>query len=154
VVGGEDTRREREGVIGWAEITGGSVLGGFVGLGLGCLGVFRLGANGWRGLPGVTISTASIIILVRTGVVGLGGTCLGTGSSSSSPSGSPSSTTVGIPFVVVRGRVALVVDFEGPAFALIVRADIRVDVLEEGLVEGGLVGGGLVAGGFFDGGFT
>lgn len=46
VVGGGDTRREREGVVGWTEITGGSVLGGFVGLGLECLGVFLLGANG------------------------------------------------------------------------------------------------------------
>ena len=89
-----------------------------------------------------------MIILGRTGVVGLGRTGFDTGSSSSSPSGPSSSITVGTPFVAVRDRVALVVDFEGPAFALVVRVDV------EGLVEGGLVEGGLVEGGFFDGGFV
>jgi len=141
--------REREGVVGPTEITGGSVLSGFVGLGLGCIGVFQLEANGCRGLLGVTISTASIITLCRTGVVGRGGTGSGAGSSSSSSSsGSSSSTTIGA-FFVVRDRVVLVVDFEGPALVLAVRAATRVDVLEGGLVEGG-----LVEGGFFDSGFT
>ena len=143
--------REREGVIGPTEITGGTVLSGFVGLSLGCMGVFRLEANGCRGLLGVTISTASIITLCRTGVVGRGDTGSGVGSSSSS-SGSSSSTTIGT-FFVVRERMVLVVDFEGPALALVVRAATRVDVLEGGLVEGGLVERGLVEGGFLDGGF-
>lgn len=143
--------REREGVVGPTEITGGTVLSGFVGLSLGCMGVFRLEANGCRGLLGVTISTASIITLCRTGVVGRGGTGSGVGSSSSS-SGSPSSTTIGT-FFVVWERTVLVVDFEGPTLALIVRAATRVDVLEGGLVEGGLVERGLVEGGFLNGGF-
>ena len=73
--------REREGVVGSMGITGGSVLGGFVGLGFGYIGVFRFEANGWRGLLGVTISTASMITLDLTGVVGLGGTSWGAGSS-------------------------------------------------------------------------
>ena len=143
--------REREGVVGSTEITGGSVLGGFVGLSFGCIGVFRLEPNGCRVLLGVTISTASIITLGRTGVVNRGGVGFGAGSASSS-SGSSSSITVGA-FFVVRDRVVLVVDFEGPALALVVRVVTRVDVLEGGLVEEGLVEGGLVEG-FFDGGFT
>jgi len=147
---GEDGRdpREREGVVGSTGIAGGSVLGGFVGLRLVCMGVFRFEANGWRGLLGVTISTASMIILDLTGVVGLDGTARGAGSSFSSVS---SSTTVGT-FFVVRDRVDLVVDFEGPA--LVAPVVVRVDVLEGGLVvAGGLVGGGFVEG-FLDGGFT
>ena len=137
-------RREREGVVGSTGIMGGSVLCSFAGLCLVCMGVFRFEANGWRGLLGVMISTASMIILGLTGVVGLGGTARGAGSSFSSVSSS--STTVGTFFFVVRDRVGLVVDFEGPA--VVVRLVVRVDVL-----EGGLVGGGLVAG-FLDGGFA
>ena len=136
--------REREGVAGSTGIAGGSVLCGFVGLCLVCMGVFRFEANGWRGLLGVTISTASMIILGLTGVIGLGGTARGAGSSFSSVSSS--STTVGTFFFVVRGRVALVADFEGPA--LVARVVVRVDALEGGLVEGGL------AEGFLDGGFA
>jgi len=60
-----------------AIIAGGSVLGGFVGLRLVCMGAFRFEANGWRGLLGVTISTASMIILGLTGVVGLISKCGG-----------------------------------------------------------------------------
>ena len=143
--GGDTREREREGVVGSTEITGRSVLGGLIGLGLGYIGVFRLEANGWRGLPGVTISTASMIILGRTGVVSLGGTSWATGSSSSA--------TVGTFFFVVRVRLVLVVDFEGLALVLVARVVVRVDVLEGGLVGGGLVEGGLVEEGFFDGGF-
>ena len=128
------------------------MLGGFVGLGLGRRGVFRLEANGCRGLPGVTISTASRITRDRTGVVGRGGTGCGASSSSSS-SGPSSSTTVGT-FLVVRDRVVLVVEFEGPALAFVVRVVARVDVLDGGLVEGGLAEGSLAEGGFFDDGFT
>ena len=131
--------RGREGVAGSTGIAGGSVLGGFAELGLVCLGVFRFEANGWRGLLGVMISTASIIILGLTGVVGLGGTARGAGFSLSS-SASSSSTTVGTFFFVVRDRAALVVGFEGPALV------VRVDTLEGGLVDGSLAGGGLVEG--------
>ena len=142
---GEDTRG-REGVVGPAATVGGSLLGGFVGLDLERMGVFWLGANG---LLGVTISTASMIILCLTGVSGLGG---GAGSSFSS-SGSSSSTTVGAFFFTVRDRVVLVVDPEGPGFVLVGRVVARADVLEGGLAEGGLAGG-PIEGGFFDGGFT
>jgi len=144
---GRDTR-EREGVVGSTGITGGSMLGGFIGLGLGYMGVFRFEANGWRGLLGVTISTASMIIFGLTGVVGLGGTGWGAGSSPPPP-GSSSSGTVVTFFFAVRGRVVLAVDFERPALALAVRVVVRVDAL-----EGSLVDGGLVEGGFFDGGFA
>lgn len=97
------------------------------------------------------ISTASIIILGRTGVVSRGGS--GSRAGFSSSSSSSSSTTVGT-FFVVRDRVALVVDFEGPALAFVMRVVVRVEVFEESLVEGGLVEGSFVEGGFFDGGFT
>ena len=107
------------------------------------MGVFRFEVNGWRGRVGVMISTASMIILGLTGVVGLGGTGCGAGSSSSS--GPSSSMTTGA-FFFVRDRVVLVVCFEGPALALVVRVVVRIDAL-----EGGLMGGGLVDGGF-DGG--
>ena len=144
--------REREGVVGPTEVAAGSVLRGFAGLGLGCMGVFRFEANGWRGPLGVTISTASMIILGRAGVVGLGGTDFGAGSSPSSSSSS-SSITAGALFFVVRDCVVLA-DLEGPALAVVVRVVARVDALGGGLVEGGLVEGGLAEGGFFGGGFT
>ena len=139
--------REREGVVGSTAITGRCELSGLVGLGLVCMEVFRFEVNGWRGRLGVTISTASMIILGLTGVVGLGGTGCDTGSSSS---GFSSSTICGTFFFVVRDRAVLVVDFEGPA--LVVRVVDREDALGGGLVEGGLAGGGLVEGGLFNGG--
>jgi len=123
------------------EMAGGNVLGGFVGLGLGYMGVFRFEANGCRGPLGVMISTASIIILGLTGVVGLGG--IGGGASSSSSSGSSVSTSVGTFFFVVRVRVALVADFEGPALTIVVRVVVRADVLEGGFVESGFLDGGF-----------
>ena len=135
--------REREGVVGSRAIAGGSVLGGFVGLGF---GVFQFELNGWRSRLGVMISTASMIILGLTGVVGLDGTDCGAGPSSSP--GSSSSTTIGTFFFVERDRVVLAADFEGPTLAWVVRMVVRADVL-----EGGLAGGSLVAGGFSDGGF-
>jgi hypothetical protein len=111
------------------------MLGDFIGLGLGCMGVFWFEANGWRGLLGVTISTASMIILCRTGVVGLGGAGFGDGSLFlSSGSTSSSSTSVGTLFFVVRDLVVSVVGLEGPALA--VRVVVRV---EGGLVEGSFV---------------
>ena len=140
--------REREGVVGSTAITGRCELSGLVGLGLVCMEVFRFEVNGWRGRLGVTISTASMIILGLTGVVCLGGSGCGAGSSSSS-SGSSSSATAGTSFVV-RDRAGSVVDFEGPTLALAVRVLVRVDALEGSLVEGG----GLVEGGFLDGGFN
>ena len=135
-VGG--STREREGVVGLTETTVGSVLGDFAGLGLGSMEVFWFGANGRRGLLGVTISTASMIILCRTGVVGVGGTGSVAGSLSlSSDSASSSSTTVGTLFFVVRDRVVLVAGLEGPALAVAVRVVVRVEggLAEEGLVE-------------------
>jgi hypothetical protein len=128
--------REREGVVGSMAITGRSALGGLVELGLVCVGVFRFEANGWRGLLGVTISTASMITLGLTGVVVLGGTECGAGSSFSS-SGSTSSTTIGTFFFIVRDRVVFVVDFEGPALVAVVRVVARVDALEGGFLDGG-----------------
>lgn len=123
-------------------ITGRSALGGLVELSFVCVGVFRFEANGWRGLLGVTISTASMITLGRTGVVILGGTECGAGSSFSS-SGSTSSTVIGTFFFVVRDRVVFVVDFEGPALVAVVRVVVRVDALEGGLVDGGFLDGGF-----------
>ena len=120
------------------DITAGSALGDFVGPGLGCMGIFPVEEKKLRSLFGVEISTASMTIFGRTGVVGLGAT----GSSSLASSGS-SSTTLGI-FFVVRGREVLVVGLEGPALGVVVRVAVRADVL----------GGGLTEGGFFDGGFA
>jgi hypothetical protein len=143
--GGGGGTRGREGRVGWTGITARSVLGGFVGLGLGCMGVFLFEENGWRSLFGVGISTASMITFGWTGVVGLGVTGLVTGSSSVSCSpGSSSPTTLRTFFLIVRCREALVVNLEEPALAMVVRVAVRAEVLRGGLIEGG----------FFDGGFA
>jgi hypothetical protein len=129
--------------VGPTGTTAGSALGDFVGLGLGCTGIFPFEEKKLRGLFDVEISTASMITFGRTGVVGLGVT----GSSFLSSSGSSSSTTLWI-FFVVRGREVLVVNLEEPALVVVTRAAARADVLGGGLT------GGLVEGGFFDGGFA